>query len=280
MCIASCVACSDWCLHAEYIAYIVGTTEYQLVPKNRKPPPALYVPPAVAETAEEDRVLSQADINELRADVPNETKDQITDLTEKIYLLNEASINAAAKLLGTGRTMDEPVLNEEVDKDTDKHEIKTWYLGALGLRKLPPSLGKVKVTGDLILFGNQLKEIAALPNVRGKIDLSLNPISKLPDTLNQLHLKELNLLACRLRSLPESFAKMRIDGDLTIAGNPLNRPFPKGIKTMQIGGTVWVDKGQMKSPAYNAAFGKKMKEFKVGAASMCGMFNKSVSAAR
>ena len=194
--------------------------------------------------------------------------------------MNEASVNAAAKLLGTGRTMDEPVLNEDVDKDTGKHEIKSWYLGALGLRKLPTSLGKVKVTGDLILFGNQLKEIAALPNVRGKIDLSLNPISKLPDSLALLHLKELNLLACRLRSLPESFARMRIDGDLTIAGNPLNRPFPTDIKMMQIGGTVWVDRGQMKSPAYNVAFGKKMKEFKAGAASMCGMFNKSVSVAR
>jgi len=199
------------------------------------PPPALYVPPEL-ETGKE---WTQKAINENRQC----QKPEICALTEQIAQLNQEEIEEAPF------SLDEPSYNQQ-------GECQTWYLNGLGLRTLPDEFGQIELTGDLHLFGNQLRTVV-LPNVRGTIDLGMNPLEQLPDSLGSLHVKDFNLLACRLKTLPPSIVKMKIDGDLVLKGNPLTT-LPDGLTDMEITGQVLVDSGQFQCERFQKAFGDKL----------------------
>lgn len=227
----------------EYISNIVGSPEWQLVGASLPPPPALYVPPEL-ETGKE---WTQKEINENRQC----QKPEICALTEQIARLNQKEIAEAPYHL------DEPSYNQQ-------GECQTWYLNGLGLHTLPDEFGQIELTGDLHLFGNQLRTIPALPNVRGTIDLGINPLEQLPDSLGSLHVKDFNLLACRLKTLPPSIVKMKIDGNLVLKGNPLTT-LPNGLSDMQITGQVMVDSGQFQCERFQKAFGDKLSVVEDGA---------------
>jgi len=235
----------------EYIASIMGA-EWELVGDSLPPPPALYIPPELEEeeppevvtpSGEMTRTWSQGEINKRR----NVSCKDVVAVMEQIRELNKEELEEAEKKCG--RKLDEPSFDSS---GAPEH----WHLHGLGLTKLPDAFSGLRFSGDLNLAGNKLKVIPNLPQVKGSLILEMNPLESLPDNIGELHLADLSLLACRLRKLPDTFGNLKVDGDLTLFGNPLKQ-LPASMKALDVKGTVLLDDGQMER--FKECFGDAVK---------------------